>query len=81
MSKICIVCGCDDNDGAAEYCYNCGNLTTNICTNPQCILNEGEDPLELEAYQCYCDTCGSKSLFYEEGLIEPIDFSNDTSND
>lgn len=66
----CKKCGYEWDDGM-KFCKNCGTSLINYCSNPECICNESEMPTEFNPNDCYCFECGSKTTFYEAGLIKP----------
>lgn len=70
---ICPKCGYDWSDNSEmNYCKNCGMSLHNYCSNADCICNSNYDlPVEFNSNDCYCDECGSKTTFYEAGVIEP----------
>lgn len=72
----CIKCGNPDLVEEADFCYNCGfQLNSNFCTNQMCDCNNG-DPFSLPETSCFCDLCGSKTVYYEDGLITPQSFNS-----
>lgn len=67
----CFNCRKPDNLAEAEYCSNCGfYLNSNFCTNDLCDYNNGSK-VSLTETDCYCDSCGSETTYFQEGLIKP----------
>lgn len=67
----CPKCGYEWDDNF-KYCKNCGTNLHNYCSNPDCSCNENNiNPVEFLPEDCFCDECGSKTTFYEQGLIQP----------
>ena len=79
----CFFCGASCG-GYNQYCGKCGKPLWNICTNPECSNSFAHDDWigtgefdedtglgTLLPDDCFCPLCGSKSDFYEEGLISP----------
>lgn len=71
----CPRCYCDNIPDEAIYCRNCGlELHGNYCSNTSCELNDRDEPLPFPHDYCFCEICGSKTIFYEQGIIQPHDF-------
>lgn len=74
MNQVEITCPHCKNPNCDEthtFCFNCGKLLHNSCTDGNCPMT-GE---ELEPNMVYCPVCGSPSLFCQEGYITTQDFS------
>ena len=76
-TRVCPVCENTELSRTGFYCHLCGAPIVNRCTN-----SSGKDinGLELE-WPCnsilsgdarFCPDCGSKSLFYKEGLLKKL---------
>lgn len=71
MSLTCPKCNYNWEDEQMNYCKNCGTYLHNYCSNPECDLNDTDEPVELNPNDCFCPECGAKTTFYSNGLIEP----------
>lgn len=71
----CPHCGNPECMDVDTYCFNCGNLLSNRCTDGNCP-NSNEDSEGLRPTDVFCPDCGAPSTFYEEGFIEPRSFEN-----
>ncbi|MCH4169538.1 MAG: hypothetical protein LKF42_09795 [Streptococcaceae bacterium] len=70
----CIKCKNSKNNEGSEFCFNCGfPLDSNFCTEDNCQANDHEAIRFPENY-CYCNLCGSPTVYFEEKLIEPETF-------
>lgn len=75
---VCVKCGCPDHEENAIYCHNCGiALDSNYCTNPDCILNNGDEPSSMPSNYCYCDQCGSETEYFKAGYIKPETYNHE----
>lgn len=74
---VCPNCGnpscCKDD----TYCFNCGAALKNYCVNENCVMNTGDEFLELPPYMCYCPECGEETFFMKEGYIVPQVFDEE----
>ncbi|MDU7365380.1 ImmA/IrrE family metallo-endopeptidase [Clostridium sp.] len=61
-AKICPICENELTNIEGSYCQICGTHIINKCTNDFC------DSL-LSGESRYCSHCGSKSTFYQNGLL------------
>lgn len=76
---VCVKCGCDKHQENAIYCRNCGiELDANYCTNPDCLMNNGDEPYSFPADYCYCDQCGSETEYFKAGYIKPLIYEHDS---
>ncbi len=74
---ICINCGCPELEENDSHCWNCGHeLNSNYCSNEHCVLNSENDESQAPCREnaCYCSECGSKTVYFINGLISPIVF-------
>lgn len=68
----CPKCGYEWDDEKMNYCKNCGTILHNYCSNPDCECNINVvEPVEFNHNDCFCHICGSKTTYYEAGLIQP----------
>jgi len=75
---ICVKCGCPDHEENAVYCHNCGTaLNANYCSNPNCVMNNGDEPVPLDPSHCYCDQCGSETEYFKAGYINPKTYNHE----
>lgn len=90
----CPHCGWPDCGGYGQYCPNCGKPLWNICTNTDCYnFNLHEEYIGTGEFDedvgmgsllptaCFCPLCGSKSTFYKDGLISPIECSPESGDE
>jgi hypothetical protein len=62
----CQKCGTKAATEDAIYCYECGELLTNYCTNEQCMLNNySDEKIALPQNAKYCYECGCQSTYYD----------------
>lgn len=69
----CPHCGnpnCSEED---NYCFNCGKLLYNYCSDPSCPLSDPESG-GLSGDMVYCPECGSMSAFAKNGYISSQQF-------
>jgi rRNA maturation endonuclease Nob1 len=78
--KQCIICSNEDIQG--DYCQFCGTYLINKCTGfspsyfddkytgPWHIHFEHSCGSYLDANARFCNSCGSKSVFYEAGILK-----------
>lgn len=69
---ICPKCGHEwDDDSEMNFCKKCGTALHNYCSNPDCSCNESDSLIKFNHNDCFCHVCGSKTTYYENGLITP----------
>lgn len=56
-----------------RFCFNCGKLLWNRCTDGNCPCSN-EDGGALAPDAVYCPVCGAPSLFSEEGYVTTQEF-------
>lgn len=73
---VCIKCNQPAFADDSSFCTNCSyELNSNYCTNDECKRTTNDlSPLPEDC--CYCDLCGHKTAYFEEGLIEPFEVSS-----
>ena len=59
----CPICENVDFSSSDKYCIICGNLLHNYCSNIDCGI-------ELPLNARFCNTCGSKSSYYESEILK-----------
>ncbi|MBS5784051.1 MAG: hypothetical protein KID04_14410 [Clostridium sp.] len=73
-AKTCPKCGNPDCEETDEFCFNCGILLKNHCSDERCISNSDGDYTELPENFCFCPICGAKTEYYENGYITPTSY-------
>jgi len=68
ISRTCVKCNFKDFNEDSEFCPQCGTYLFNHCSNDMCKCNNGFEAILPNSYR-YCDVCGSKTTYFEEGLI------------
>lgn len=67
----CPICGNENVLEDGEYCQICGTLIINRCTNTDNYLDHQDNCGKLLTGDArYCNYCGSKSTFLENGILQ-----------
>ena len=90
----CPRCENEEFSDDAEFCKICGLEVYNYCAGEKNYDDDGEFHAIIyhknPSNARYCETCGAKTVFFEEGILQPwqeyqkereMDSANDHSND
>ena len=71
--KECPNCGNEDTDIEGYFCQTCGQNLINKCLDDECQNSE-----MLPSNARYCPICGTRSSFYEDGLLKAWNYNKAT---
>lgn len=71
-TKTCPKCKNSDCLEDDNYCFMCGALLLNFCSDSSCIMNDNQEDekTELPPNHRYCPECGSETTFKKQGYFD-----------